>query len=464
MKEFTLKKPKMAWLIALSGSKAGHKFLLEEPLLRIGRASENQLIPVVEEADLVSAYHLQITNEGSSFRVQDLDSSHGTYLNEELIVTAILKPGDVLSLGLRGPRFRFMSGLAPLPGKASKMHHKDEDALNEAVNRAREIRKSGGGDTVVIMRELLMGSISRSRRKLKSAVAVLLIALFCASGYLLVSVQKLETKKSDLDHNILSIEEALIQITDSNEFDAAIQRLERCVKRARRVEQNIIYQYGVISEDEFVMSEIKKIMTAFGDPEYSIPPTFKERVETYITVLQETNRLGMQEALINSRSDLNLIRELLKKKNLPPDLAYMVIIESSFQYGALSSAGAAGPWQFVPGTARAYGLQVNADLDERYDVDKSTVAASRYIRHLILEFGSGDGVMLALAAYNLGPTRVKRAIRKVMDPIRQRDFWYLYRLRALPKETREYVPKIIAAIIIGRNPARYGFVTDAQSG
>jgi membrane-bound lytic murein transglycosylase D len=111
----------------------------------------------------------------------------------------------------------------------------------------------------------------------------------------------------------------------------------------------------------------------------------------------------------------------------------------------------------VPATARAYGLKVNGNLDERFDIDKSTLAACRYIRHLILEFGSGHSVMLALAAYNSGPTRVKRAIRKVDDPIRQRDFWYLYRSRALPRETREYVPKIIAAIIIGRSPERFGF-------
>ena len=88
---------------------------------------------------------------------------------------------------------------------------------------------------------------------------------------------------------------------------------------------------------------------------------------------------------------------------------------------------------------------------------KATRAGCRYLRNLILDFGAGSSVMLALAAYNLGPTRVKQAITKVEDPIKQRNFWYLYRARALAAETREYVPKVFAAIIIGRNPGRFGF-------
>jgi len=100
---------------------------------------------------------------------------------------------------------------------------------------------------------------------------------------------------------------------------------------------------------------------------------------------------------------------------------------------------------------------VGKNVDERLNLDKSTQAASEYIRSLILDFGAGSSVMLALAAYDVGPARVKQAIRRVTDPIRQRDFWYLYRTRALPEETREYVPKVIAAMIVGRQPARYGF-------
>ncbi|PYV41483.1 MAG: murein transglycosylase, partial [Acidobacteria bacterium] len=136
---------------------------------------------------------------------------------------------------------------------------------------------------------------------------------------------------------------------------------------------------------------------------------------------------------------------------------YVVLVESAFVTEDPSPHGAAGLWQFTEATARAYGLTVDETVDERLDVRKSSRAASRYIRDLILDFGSGSSVMLALAAYDAGPGTVKRAMRKVQDPIKQRNFWYLYRVRALPPETREYIPKVFAAMIIGRNPAGFGF-------
>ena len=126
--------------------------------------------------------------------------------------------------------------------------------------------------------------------------------------------------------------------------------------------------------------------------------------------------------------------------------------------GQSSAAGALGPWQLTAATGRALGLRIDKETDERTNLLKSTRASCRYLRELILDFGTGSSVMLALAAYDLGPTKVKQAIMAtVHDPIKQRNFWYLYRVNALPKETREYVPKVVAAMIIGRNPSHFGF-------
>jgi membrane-bound lytic murein transglycosylase D len=154
---------------------------------------------------------------------------------------------------------------------------------------------------------------------------------------------------------------------------------------------------------------------------------------------------------------MDTMRHIFEQNNLPPDLADVVLVESGLGSFGTSPAGAVGLWQFTPETARAYGLKVNSATDERLDTAKSTQAACKYIRDLILDFGSGSSVMLALAAYNLGPAKVKAAVRRVSDPIKQRSFWYLYRVRAVPPETREYVPKVIAAMLIARHPDRYGF-------
>ncbi len=165
----------------------------------------------------------------------------------------------------------------------------------------------------------------------------------------------------------------------------------------------------------------------------------------------------MARALGEAEPEIGRIGDVLERNHLPRDFAYMVLVESAMRPADTSAAGGAGLWQLTPATARGLGLRVNAEVDQRLDLDQSTEAASRYIRSLILDFGAGSSVMLALAAYDVGPTRVKQAIRHVTDPIRQRDFWYLYRTHALPEETREYVPKVVAAMIIGRQPARYGF-------
>jgi membrane-bound lytic murein transglycosylase D len=161
--------------------------------------------------------------------------------------------------------------------------------------------------------------------------------------------------------------------------------------------------------------------------------------------------------MLGRTAEVELMRGILADQKLPADLVYIVLVESAFRAGSTSAAGAVGPWQFTAPTARAYGLRVDETADERNDLRKSTTAAAKYIRDLILEFGAGSNVMLALAAYNVGPSRVKRAVQRVDDPIKQRNFWYLYRVRALPAETREYVPKIVAGIIIGRHRERFGF-------
>jgi membrane-bound lytic murein transglycosylase D len=210
-------------------------------------------------------------------------------------------------------------------------------------------------------------------------------------------------------------------------------------------------------KDDFVTGEINALMKEFGAEEYSVPAEFVKQVDRFIRQYQERDRDLMLRALVVERNKLDQVREILRHDQMPEDFAYMAVVESGFIQASASQEGAAGFWQFTETTAREYGMQVDQAVDERLDLTKSTKAASRYIRDLILDFGTGSSVMLAMAAYNSGPEAVRRAVRNVKDPIKQRNFWYLYRTRALPTETRDYVPKVFAAIIVGRNPRQFGF-------
>ncbi len=223
----------------------------------------------------------------------------------------------------------------------------------------------------------------------------------------------------------------------------------------RRVEaQNLVLPE--VNED-FVTSQINSVMHEFGAEEYSVPSEFVLEVNRFIRQYQERDRDLIVRALVDERQNMDHVREILRHDQMPEDFAYMALVESGLIRASASQEGAVGFWQFTEVTAREYGMKVEQGVDERLDLTKSTQAASRYLRDLILDFGSGSSVMLAMAAYNSGREAVHRAVRNVKDPIKQRNFWYLYRTRALPAETREYVPKVFAAIIVGRNPRQFGF-------
>jgi membrane-bound lytic murein transglycosylase D len=147
---------------------------------------------------------------------------------------------------------------------------------------------------------------------------------------------------------------------------------------------------------------------------------------------------------------LGMIRSVLRSRDLPEELAYTAMIESGFNPLAVSRAGAKGMWQFMAGTARRYGLRVDNWCDERLDPEKSTVAAASYLRDLYNLFGSWT---LAQAAYNAGEVKVSRAMRATGSS----DFWTLARTNHLRTETKEFVPQIHAATMIGLDPGRYGF-------
>jgi len=183
-------------------------------------------------------------------------------------------------------------------------------------------------------------------------------------------------------------------------------------------------------------------------PTYDVVMNYEVQffVDRFTTSRRDVVGLWLQR----SPQYLGMIRPVFRSKGLPDELAYTAMIESGFNPLAVSRAGAKGLWQFMAGTARLYGLRVDRWVDERLDPEKSTAAAATYLRDLRARYGSWH---LAQAAYNAGSVTVDRAVRATGSA----DFWALARTRFLKRETKDFVPAIQAAVVIGRDPGQYGF-------
>jgi len=200
-------------------------------------------------------------------------------------------------------------------------------------------------------------------------------------------------------------------------------------------------------------------MAELNEKNYSIPQHMLERVKYYITLFTTDKRRSTEVLLKRRKVFFPEIETIFKQKSVPVILGYVAMQESLLDTNAKSSAGAVGMWQFIESTGIRFDLVINDTVDERLDWRKSTVAAADYFRSLLLRFGDGRGALLAMAAYNAGEEKISKALTTaVEDPIRDRDFWYLYRTSSiLATETREYVPQVLARMIIDRNPQLYGF-------
>lgn len=183
---------------------------------------------------------------------------------------------------------------------------------------------------------------------------------------------------------------------------------------------------------------------------FDIPVTYNSKVKWWIQNFQGSGRKWFKTWLERSNAYLPHMQTLLAKNGLPQDLAYIAMIESGFSAHATSNMEAVGYWQFITPTANRYGLETSWWLDERRDFLKSTAAASKYLVDL---HGMFKNWYLTASAYNMGENRLKRLIEKHGT----KDFWALSKMQGFPQETKEYIPKLLAAVLIAKSPKLYGF-------
>jgi soluble lytic murein transglycosylase-like protein len=211
------------------------------------------------------------------------------------------------------------------------------------------------------------------------------------------------------------------------------------------------------AENRFLNSLEKDLNKAIEQPverrrlEFSKAVIENPRVRYFINQFSKSGKNDLEKALARSGKYMPMIAQVLHEEGVPEELAYLALIESGFITHSASPSGAVGLWQFVPGTARRYGLRIDSWVDERRDPAKSTRAAAAYLKDLHNYFGRW---YLAIAAYNAG----QGAIEKAMQSSGAKDFWTLSTKAKLNDETRNFVPKFVAASLIASDPQKYGFI------
>jgi membrane-bound lytic murein transglycosylase D len=189
--------------------------------------------------------------------------------------------------------------------------------------------------------------------------------------------------------------------------------------------------------------------------DFDVPIVRAPKIDKHIRVFTFNIRDRFELWLHRLERHRPMVEQIFAEFNLPADLIFLSLVESGFSTNAVSRSKAVGPWQFIKSTAKMYGLRVDKWIDERRDPVKSTLAAAQYLRDLYHLFGSWP---LAMAAYNAGERKVGRALARSHAD----DYWDLTDTKLIKRETKEYVPRFLAATLIAKDPSRYGFLISPQ--
>jgi membrane-bound lytic murein transglycosylase D len=504
----------MVKLTHLSGSLQGTASTSPKAVIRIGRGADCDIRFNAQADTKVSTHHAEIRFEDGGYFLIDTGSSNGTLLNGKRVQRQKLRKGDRIGFGAGGPEAEFgVAEDAPLgnghrgplppspfgappaspfgpsagpsraghkpPPMATLSDGKDAQQLareaQQKINLARAM--SGGqssGQTMMIMADTLQKVEATTQRKESKKAAkvvgvIVLVALVVAGALSYVvwdKTQQLEAithKKDAVDKQIQKLQLQMQIENDPERLASLEEQLTLLTGKAQlaigEMEQHDKNKAAEMADagDE-LDHEIRRILRKFEADTYAVPPLFKERLKFHIDAI--THKGGLRETWARKKQYWPLILKSFTAQQLPEEIAYVAWVESYFNPVAESPVGARGMWQFMPSTARQYGLRVDENWksgghDDRIDPVKQTPAAAKYLANLLKEFG-GESFMLAIASYNKGEQGMRNVLHTLSWRKSERDFWHLYRLKKLPDETLEYVPQILAAAIIGNNPQKYG--------
>ena len=503
----------MIRLKIVSGNRSGTTVSYGREPVRVGRSASAELRFADAQDAIVSTHHAQIIFERGVYFLVDTGSKNGTLLNGRKITKQELKSGDRVCFGFpggpeadieidatevaSGPGGTVVKTIASAPrgsrpdydaqqdaarmahalkigARDTRTHQWADEAAREVAKRRAKVGGQSSGDTVIILAQAMnrVTEAVRSRTNSKWVKVVTgvgggaLLVIGVLAGvvfYQQQQINRLVDAKTTIDRQIQSLQERMQSETDSASLVALEDSLlaltgtaQTTLKELQRKDEARAAQLSAGGDE--LDREIRKILVKFNASTYAIPPIFRERLQFHI---DELATAGNRRFMFSRKQHYwPVITKEFGALGLPEEMAYIAWVESGFDPNARSGAGAVGLWQMTTTTAQSLGLTVDGTVDERLDPEKQTKAAATYLAHLLSEFGE-DSFMLVLASYNRGENGVRRVLRQVArEPggfrKDKRDFWHLYRLKLLPEETREYVPRVLAAAIISNNAQKYG--------
>jgi hypothetical protein len=428
-----------ARLIPLDSGRRREAIPLERGEIVIGR---DPSADVLIDAARVSRRHAALRARGSRHTLQDLGSSNGTRVNGvDVREPVLLQDGDAIELGgditilyETGEPGRWQSfalaaaagvlALAAIAGAVYWFLGREDPVWTEATRLAAEgVAASRAGDT------------DAAKARLRSAAGVLY-----KHGHL-DDVERADVMRVAMQRLGERLEEPVDLVAI---FEASLETSWK--KPALDVAPvGCLLDRVAPSELPGCLSErIELVLIGLRQDPKGVPKDYQRQVGTQM----RRERDFIEGALRRGDSLIPMLRRELEAAKMPPMLHYLALIESGYRIDATSPAKAVGLWQFMPGTAKQYGLSVGGPHDDRMDRSKSTRAAARYLRDLAFEFG-GDALLLALAGYNRGENGVRAALKKLEDPFSDRSYWKLVEEGLLPEETALYVTRFIAAAAAG---------------
>jgi len=473
-------------------SEDGRTFRFSRPF-HIGREHD---CGVRIEDGRVSRKHVLVSFENGRWQISDQHSGNGVYVHGRRVESVPVDPIVSIRLGPEGPMLTIEveGATAPAPRSSTAppvvLQGGETKLLQSYAERYFGTATSDepvGGRTMMI-RKAFIKVQKRQRRLYTTIVSVAVVAAVAAGAYAYYSQRKLERQKElaeelfytmkALDVNIANLER---QVASSTPPGGVAKQMTEYLERRRQLERNYdqflgglrLYDHPLTPQEQAIL----RVTRLFGECEMAAPPEYLAEVGRYIRLWRSTSRFADGVPRAQEKGYSRKIAQAFQAQNLPEQFFYLGLQESGFVETAVGQPTrmgfAKGMWQFVPDTAKRYGLTVGPLVayprpdpsDDRQKWDKATDAAARYIKDIYSTDAQASG-LLVMASYNWGEGRVIRMLQSMPPNPRDRNFWKVLALHRdqVPKETYDYVLNIVSAAVIGENPKLFGFAFDNPLG